>query len=649
MKKPLWIPSKDTIEASNMKKFMEFVKGDTGKNFSDYFELYRWSIENIPQFWHSVWKFVDIKASEPFVEIIDDIKKFPGARWFPKAKLNFAENLLRKRNKDIAFIFRNELGERKVMTYEELFDAVRKLSHALRKAGVKKGDRVCAYMPNIIETALAMLATTACGAVWSSCGTELGVQAVIDRFGQIEPKILFSVDGYPYKGKSFSIKNNLNKIVENVPSIEKVIVVPYMGGDIEGVPKSISFSEFLSTSPSPSMIFEQIGFDDPVYIMFSSGTTGKPKCMVQGLGVLINHLKELIIHADLKESDTITYMTAPSWMMWNWLMSSLAIGCKIVLFDGNPSYPDLSTMWRIAEEERVTIFGTSATYIYMLKSENFRPKERFNLSPLREILQTGSPLSAEGFAFVYEAIKEDLHFNSISGGTDINGCFAIGSPILPVYAGELQSPGLGMKIKAYDENGKEIYGKEGELVLEAPCPSMPLYFWNDKDFSKYKETYFSYFRDVWRHGDWVIFHPDTGGITFLGRSDATLKPSGVRIGTAEIYNIVERIEGIEDSLAIGQNFQGDQRILLFVKLSKGNKLTQELKDRIKKELREKASPRHVPALIFEVPEIPYTFNMKKVESAVTNIFNGRPVTNRDALINPDALDFYENLAKHLKE
>jgi acetoacetyl-CoA synthetase len=388
--------------------------------------------------------------------------------------------------------------------------------------------------------------------------------------------------------------------------------------------------------------------------MFSSGTTGRPKCMVQGTaGVLVNHLKELMLHTDLKREDRIAYITSPSWMMWNWLMSSLAVGSTIVLYDGNPNYPDWRTMWRMIEEEEVTIFGCSASYINYLRSVGAQPGRLHDLSSLREISQTGSPLSADGFRWVYREVKEDLHFNSISGGTDINGCFAAGSPTLPVYAGELQAPALGMKVKAYDDKGNPVLDQVGELVCEAPAPSMPLYFWNDPDGARYREAYFEFYRpagkNVWRHGDWIIIHSDTGGITFLGRSDAVLKPSGVRIGTAEIYNIVEKLPEVADSLAVGQSWKGDQRIILFVKLNPGYKLTEELKDKIRKALRENASPRHVPAKIIEVPDIPYTFNMKKVEIAVTNIIHGRPVTNRDALVNPESLDYFEKILPELQE
>ena len=500
-------------------------------------------------------------------------------------------------------------------------------------------------MPNMAETAIAMLAATSIGATWASCGSELGMQAVIDRFSQIEPKVLFTVDGYLYKNKPFNMLNDVKAVVEAVPSIEKVVIVSYVSEkpDISSIPNAVLYDEFISGEDT-EIVFEQVPANHPVYIMFSSGTTGKPKCMVQSVaGVLLNQMKELIIHSDLKREDTVIYMTAPSWMMWNWLMGTLAVGAKMVLFDGNPGYPDAGAMWRLIDEEKITFFGTSATYINMLKSQNFKPKDLFSLATLKSIGQTGSPLSVEGFEYVYQSIKKEVHFNSLAGGTDINGCFAIGTPMLPVYAGQLQCPALGMKVKAYDEKGNPVYDQQAELVCESPAPSMPLRFWNDPEFKKYYDAYFTVYPGIWRHGDYVEFYSDTRGITFFGRSDALLKPSGVRIGTAEIYNIVDEFIEVADSVAIGQNWEGDQRVLLFVRLAPGASLTDDLKSRIKTALRDKASPRHVPALIIEVPDIPYTFSSKKVESAVTNIVNGKPVTNKDALINPESLEFFRNL------
>ncbi|MBS7605983.1 MAG: acetoacetate--CoA ligase [Candidatus Bathyarchaeia archaeon] len=657
MKKPLWQPTYEHVESANITKFIDFLNKNYDLNIdpyaaNSYFQLYNWSIENVESFWASLWKFVGVKSSQMYVKVVDDLSKFPGARWFVGARLNFAENLLRYRNGHLAIIFRGENGESIKLTYSELYRSVARLANSLKEIGISPGDRVCAYMPNISETCIAMLAAASVGGIWSSCGTELGASVVIDRIGQIEPKVLFTVDGYWYKGKSFNVVDNVEKIVKSIPSIEKVIVVPYLQDEpnISMVPRSVLYEDFLSSKEE--IRFEQVSSDHPIYIMFSSGTTGKPKCMVQSCsGVLVNHLKELIIHTDLKREDKIIYITSPSWMMWNWLISSLAVGATIVLYDGNPLYPDWRTLWKVVEEERVTIFGCSASYINSLRGVNAKPGKEFDLSSLREISQTGSPLSADGFKWIYEEVKEDLHFNSISGGTDINGCFAIGSPTLPVYAGELQAPGLGMKIKVYDEMGDPIYDKEGELVCEMPAPSMPLYFWNDPNNERYLDTYFRFYpgKNVWRHGDWAIFHSDTGGITILGRSDAVLKPSGVRIGTAEIYNIVEKLPEIADSLAVGQYWKGDQRIILFVKLKQGYTLTEELKDKIKRALREGASPRHVPAIIMETPDIPYTFNMKKVEIAVMNIINCRPVTNRDSILNPESLIYFEKIAQELQK
>ncbi len=653
MGKLLWQPSEERIKQANMTKLIDFVNKKHGLEINSYAQLYNWSIENIPDFWAAMWEFGEIKASRGYDKVVDDLGKFPGARWFIGARLNFAENLLRYRDDHVAFIFRGETRKSAKRTYAEVYNSVARLAKSLREIGIAPGDRVCAYMPNLTETAVAMLAATSVGATWASCGAELGTQAALDRLGQIEPKVLFTADGYFYKGKTFDTLLKAEKIAKGIPSLEKVVVASYVEAkpDISNIPNSVHYDDFLSPEKQPEIRFEQLPFDHPVFIMFSSGTTGKPKCMVQGAGVLINHLKELMLHTDLKREDTITYITSCSWMMWNWLLSSLAVGATVVLYDGNPNYPDPTGMWKLIQDEKITIFGCSASYINYLRSQGVKPRKHYDLSSLREISQTGSPLSAEGFEYVYQEIKKDLHFNSISGGTDINGCFAAGSPTLPVYAGELQAPALGMKVKAYDERGNPTFDQQGELVCEAPSPSMPLCFWNDPDNERYKEAYFSFYLDknVWRHGDYIMIHSDTGGITFFGRSDAVLKPSGVRIGTAEIYNVVEKLEEIADSLAIGQNWKGDQRVILFVKLYPGASLTEYLKNKIRKTLRENASPRHVPALIIEVPDVPYTFSMKKVEIAVTNIIHGRPVLNRDALINPESLDYFEKILPELQK
>ena len=617
-----------------------------------YSELYRWSIENIPAFWATFWDYAGMNASRPYDLVVDDLNKFPGAKWFIGARLNFSENLLRYRDDRVALAFKGENLRSQTMTYAELYNEVARLAQSLRDLGVSSNDRIVGYMPNLVETVVTMLATTSIGAAWASCATDIGPQAALDRLGQVEPNVMFTVDGYFHKGQMFDTRANAAQVAKNIPSLKKVVVVRYAmdNADIGVIPKAVAYQEFIAREPSP-IRFEQLPLDHPVYIMFSSGTTGKPKCIAQGAGVLLNHIKEHRLHTDLKRDDRMMYLTTCSWMMWNWLVSGLATGATLFLYDGNPSYPDVGAMWKMIQDESISIFGCSATYLNYLNGQRFEAGKEYDLSSLQQISQTGSALSADGFEYVYRSIKKDLHFNSISGGTDINGCFACGNPITPVYAGELQGPALAMKVNAYDESGHPVRDQRGELVCEAPSPSMPLSFWNDPEGEKYRSAYFEFFpkRNVWRHGDTIQIHSDTGGITFCGRSDSTLKPSGVRIGTAEIYAVVDKVEGVADSLAIGQNWRGDQRVLLFVKVHQDASLTETLKSRIKKEIREKASPRHVPALIVEVPAIPYTFNMKKVESAVTNIINGSPVTNRDALINPESLDYYEKILPRLQE
>jgi acetoacetyl-CoA synthetase len=646
MSKLLWKPSEERKKNANITRFMDFVNKRYHQDFHSYNQLYDWSINKIPDFWASVWDFVGIKASKGYDLVVDDANKMPGAKWFIGARLNFAENLLRNRDDHPAFIFKGENQKSANMSYRELYDSVACLAKSLREIGITPGDRVVGYMPNMIETAVAMLAATSIGAVWSSSATDIGPRAAIDRFGQIEPKVLFTADGYFYKGKTFRTILNAAEVARGIPSLEKVIVVSYTEDkpDISPIPNSVHYDDFLAKEMGLKIQFEQLPSDHPVFIMFSSGTTGKPKCLVQGAaGILINHLKELIIHTDLRREDVHFFITTCSWMMWNWVMSSLAVANTIILYDGNPNYPDLGTMWKLIQEEKVTMFGCSASYINFIRSQGCQPGKDYDLSSLREIWQTGSSLLPEGFEYAYREIKEDLHFNSSSGGTDINGCFCTGNPIIPVYAGQLQGPALGMKVKAYDEKGTAVVDQQGELVCEAPSPPMPLYFWNDPDGKKYREAYFSTYPNTWRHGDYITIHSDTGGFTFFGRSDSVLQPSGVRIGTAEIYNQVEELEEVADSLAIGQDWRKDQRIILFVKLTEGYLLTEDLKNKIKTVLRKNASPRHVPAKIIGVPYIPYTLNMKKVESAVRNIVNGRPVLNRDALINPESLDYYEDL------
>ena len=653
MREALWTPDARRIESAEMTAYMRYVNKRFGKRFSAYRELYDWSVTDIPAFWGSLWDYFDIIASEPYTAVCDDIGRFPGCRWFVGAKLNYAENMLRWCREDgVGIVFRGESGKKHAYTRREIYSQVIRLAAALRRDGVKPGDVVAAYMPNLAQTVMAMLACAAVGAVWCSCATDIGPAAAVDRIGQVNPVVLITTDGYHYKNRDFSVLNNAKEIAAAIPSIRRVVIARYAGDHTTGgIPNAVFWGEYIHEMDPKDFCFEQLPADHPLVIMFSSGTTGKPKCMVQSAGgLLLNQLKELALHSNIVRGETLLYITTCSWMMWNWQAAALGTGAKLVLFDGNPAYPDEGAIWKLAEEERVTVFGLSASYVHSLMSKGVHPAELADLKCLKSVSQTGSALSEEGFRFVYEHIGRNLHFNSIAGGTDINGCFAIGNPTLPVYAGELQAPGLGMKIECLGEDtGKPVRDEQGELVCLAPAPSMPLCFWNDPEGARYRAAYFEDIPGVWRHGDYVLFHGDTGGVTFYGRSDSILKPSGVRIGTAEIYNQVDKIPEVIDSLAIGQNLAGDQRVLLFVKCAEGVTLDAELEKRIRDVLRVNASPRHVPAKIIQAPDLPRTLNGKKVESAVTNIINGRKVTNRDALENPESLEFYYDILPSLRE
>ncbi len=646
MSKLLWKPSDERVRNTNMYNFINEVKRLYGKDFSDYGQLYRWSVENISDFWATIWDFVQIKASRSYDGVVDDLNKFPGADWFPGARLNFAENLLRFRDDRVAVIFRGEDTVSERLTYNQLYDEVARLALSLREMGVRKGDRVAGFIPNMPQAIVAMLATASIGAIWSSCSPDFGIKGVLDRFGQIQPKVLFAADGYRFKGKQFDSLSRVAQIIKDLPSIEKVVVVGYLTDrpKIE-LPNGVHYEDFKSKAAHPSLEFEQLPFLHPLYIMFTSGTTGLPKCMVQGAGgVLINHLKELVLHCDLKKDEAIFYFTTCGWMMWNWLVSSLAVGGRVVLYDGNPFHPDPQTLWQMAADEKISIFGTSAGYLSALQVAGAKPKESFDLSALKAVLSTGSPLSEESFEYVYRDIKKDIQLASISGGSDINGCFVGGNPIGPVYSGEIQCRGLGMKVDAFGENGKPVVGRDGELVCLAPSPSMPIHFWNDPDGQKYLDAYFRRYPGVWLHGDFISIN-ERGGVVIHGRSDATLNPGGVRIGTAEIYRQMENLDEIDDSLVIGQEWKNDVRVILFVKLAAGVEPSDELEKKIKKTLRENASPRHVPAKIIPVPDIPYTLNMKKVELAVKKIIEGKAVLNRDALRNPEVLDHFAKIAE----
>ena len=645
MAKLLWKPSEERIQNTNMYRFMNFVNSNFDQNFSEYDSLYRWSITHIPDFWAATWEFVKIKSTKPYDQVIDDVTKMPGAKWFSGSRLNFAENLLRYRDQQTALVFRGEDQVTRKMSYEMLYDETARLARSLRLAGVQAGDRVAGFMPNMPETIIAMLAAASIGAAWSSCSPDFGIKGVLDRFGQIKPKVLFTADGYFFKGNRFDSLEKISNIIKEIPSVEKVVVVPYTQEKpkIAGLTNGVHYKDFQSSESDLNIDFAQLPFDHPLYIMYSSGTTGLPKCMVQSAGgILIHHLKELVLHTDLKREDTIFYFTTCSWMMWNWLVSSLAAGATLVLFDGNPFYPDPGALWKIAQDEKISIFGTSAGYIAALQNAGVTPGKTYDLMPLKALLSTGSPLSIEGFEYIYREVKADLQLASISGGTDLNGCFALGNPMGPVYAGELQCRGLAMKVEAFDENGKPVVNQQGELVCTAPFPSMPIYFWNDPDKQKYHDAYFDVYPNAWRHGDYILI-TEKGGVVIYGRSDATLNPGGVRIGTAEIYRQVDLIEEIEDCVVVGQKWKNDVRVILFVKMAQGYELTDEIINKVKTTIRTNASPRHVPAVIVSVPDIPYTHNMKKVELAVNKVIHNQPVLNKDSLKNPESLDHFTNL------
>ena len=650
MAKRLWQPTDSEKRATNIYRFMQKVNEKFNTQFDEYSQLYQWSVDHLSDFWATIWDFVQMQSSKPYEVVIDAPDRMPGAKWFQGAELNFAENLLRYRDDRIALIFRGEDRVRRTVTYAELYRQVARLAGPLRKAGVHNGDRVVGFLPNMPESIVAMLAAASMGAVWSSSSPDFGIKGVLDRFGQIKPKILFTADGYYFKGKPIDSLDRIADILKELPSIEIVVVIPYLTDqpDIQHIPNAVHYNDFLDNSTGEEITFAQMPFEHPLYIMYSSGTTGLPKCMVQSAGgVLINQLKELVLHTNLSRDDTIFYFTTCGWMMWNWLTASLAVGATLTLFDGNPFFPDAGALWKMAEDEGISVFGTSAGYLAALQNTGLKPKESYDLSALRTLLSTGSPLTREGFEFVYTDIKADIQLASISGGSDLNGCFALGNPMGPVYSGELQCRGLGMKVYAYDDDGQPVVNRQGELVCTAPFPSMPIYFWDDPDGRRYRKAYFDVFPGLWAHGDYIEIN-ERGGVVIYGRSDATLNPGGVRIGTAEIYRQVEQFDEVEDSLVIGQQWRNDVRVILFLKMAPDSELSGALLDRIKTAIRTNASPRHVPAKILTTPDIPYTLNMKKVELAVKKVLEGKTVLNKDALRNPEILDYFAGL-KELQE
>lgn len=652
MREILWQLSEEEKKKTNIWKFMEFAGKRVGKSFTDYPTLYRWSVDEQEEFWGTCWEYFQVVASKHYTRVLEQADKMPGAKWFPGAKLNYAENLLKWHDTDgTAIIFRNEADDRRQISRRELYTLVTRLATRMRQLGVGSGDLVAGYMPNIPEAVIAMLAAVSVGAAWCSCATDIGVDAAIDRLAQLHPKLLFTADGYPYKGKIFDVVDKAAQVQAQVQA-QHVIVTHYYGdiSQIHNIENSTLWDTFIDCPAPEQFEFAQMDADAPLFVMFSSGTTGKPKCMIHTHGGLVlNQLKEIVLQNDINPHEPVLYITSCSWMMWNWQLGSLAAGAVLTLYDGNVSYPDSGQIWRVLEQERVALFGLSASYIHMLMKDGYYPADRHDLSALRCISQTGSALQEAGFYFVYEHIKKNVQFNSISGGTDINGSFISGNPLMPIRAGELQMPALGMACACFNEEGKHVWDEQGELVCTKPVPTMPLKFIDDPEGKKYHDAYFSVYPGIWRHGDYVMFHSDTLGVSFYGRSDSILKPSGVRIGTSEIYNIVNRINPVVESLAVAQLYNGDQRIILFVKLYDGETLDAALEKEIRQKLKIQASPRHVPAVIIQCPDYPRTINGKKVESAVTNILNNRKVSNKAALENPEILEFFQQQALLLRE
>ena len=664
----LWTPGPDRVARANLTAFINHVqqqKPAGSEGVTDFASLYRWSVERPDAFWPEVWRFCGVIADErpglvPWDDVVlgfdrmapPDLKL--GPRWFSGARLNFAENLLRYADDHPAITFWNEQGRQRELSYAELGREVAFVAGALERHGIRPGDRVAGFLPNLPETIIAMLATTSLGAIWSSCSPDFGANGVLDRFGQIRPRVLFCADGYRYAGKGIDSLERVREVRKRIPEIERVVVVPYVANrpEISAIAGAVLWDDWLERgndgtvegkgSPVPS--FHRSAFDHPIYIMYSSGTTGLPKCMVHGAGgTLLQHLKELVLHTDLRREDRIFYFTTCGWMMWNWLVSSLAVGATLVLYDGAPLSPP-RLLWDMIEREGVTVFGTSAKYLALAQKEGLEPGISHDLTALRAILSTGSPLAAHGYDYVYQKIKRDLHLASISGGTDIISCFALGNPIGPVWRGELQTRGLGMSVDVFDPEGRPLRQAEGELVCTRPFPSMPVAFWDDPTGEKYRSAYFDHFPGVWRHGDWARL-TEHDGLVILGRSDATLNPGGVRIGTAEIYRQVEQLPEVVESLVVGQEWDGDVRIVLFVRLREGFTLDGALIERIRQRVKDHTSPHHVPRKIVQVADIPRTISGKITELAVRDVIHGRPVANVDALANPGALELFRDLVE----
>jgi acetoacetyl-CoA synthetase len=645
---PLWRPTQERIEQANVTRLAREAVREWRLDLNDYPSFYRWSVDHPEQFWASLWKFGGVRASARGDRVLADADRMPGARWFPEARLNFAENLLRRRDGGEAIVFWGEDKVKRRLSHRDLHEAVARVAQALRAEGVKAGDRVAGYLPNMPEAVIATLACASLGAIWSSCSPDFGVQGVLDRFGQIEPVVLFAPDGYWYNGKRIDILEKVRDIEAMLPSVRRVVVVPYLSErpDLSGVHGAVTFEAFMAPHPGGVIRFEQLPFDHPLYILFSSGTTGVPKCIVHGAGgALLKHLCEQQLHSDVKPGDRLFYFTTLGWMMWNWLISGLASGATLVLYDGSPFVRNGAILFDLADAERVTHFGTSAKFIDAIAKAGLEPAKTHELASVRTILSTGSPLVPEGFDYVYRAVKRDACLSSISGGTDICGCFVLGNPILPVWRGEIQCRALGLAVEVYDDQGRPVRGRKGELVCTRPFPSMPIGFWNDPDGARYRAAYFEKFPGVWTHGDWCEITAHEGAVIY-GRSDAVLNPGGVRIGTAEIYRQVEQLDEVVESLVIAQEWPPgrptDVRVVLFVKLREGRTLDEALIEKIRQRIRLNTTPRHVPAKVLQVADIPRTKSNKIVELAVRSIVHGQPVKNIEALANPEALEHFRN-------
>jgi len=641
---PLWSPSPQRVADANMTAFMRRVNERHGTALATYAQLYRWSIDHLEDFWAAMWDFGGVIAETRGERVIADRDRMPGARFFPEARLNFAENLLRRQEGEAAeaIVFRGEDRVHRRITRRELRGMVSRVQQALAAAGVGEGDRVAAFMPNMPETVIAMLATASLGATFTSCSPDFGVQGVLDRFGQVEPKVLFACDGYFYNNKTIDTLPRIAEIAQQLPTVQRVVIVPYAGEspDASIVPRGVRLGEFIAPHAAREIAYNHVPFNHPLYILYSSGTTGVPKCIVHGAGgVLLMHLKEHLLHCDVKPGDRVFYFTTCGWMMWNWLVSALAAGATLLLYDGSPFLGRGSVVFDFAQQERMTHLGTSAKFIDAVAKVELEPMRAHDLSALRAILSTGSPLAPEGFDYVYQRVKKDVCLSSISGGTDLVACFAGGCPILPVWRGELQCRLLGMKVEVFDDEGRSLVGEKGELVCTEPFPTMPLGFWNDLDGSKYRAAYYERFPGVWRHGDWSELTKHDG-LVIYGRSDAVLNPGGVRIGTAEIYRQVEKLDEVVESIVIGQDWQKDVRVVLFVRLREGMQLDDGLVKKIKETIRVNTTPRHVPAVVLQVPDIPRTKSNKIVELAVRAVVHGQPVKNAEALANPEALEHF---------